>query len=45
MDTLLIYITRIQILLGCLFYMLCCMRPTKLICIPALLLESGRNVM
>ena len=33
--TLLIYFTCVQHLLDCLFYMLCCMRPTKLVHIPA----------
>ena len=33
--TLLVYFTRGQHLLDCLFYMLCCMRPTKLVRIPA----------
>ena len=28
-------ISHVQHLLGCLFYMLCSMRPTKLVCIPA----------
>ena len=38
----------VQHLLDCLFYMLCCMRPTKLVCIPAryahYALQSGVNV-
>ena len=34
-DALLVYFTRVQHLLGCMFYMLCYMRPMKLVCIPA----------
>ena len=45
MEALLVYITRIQHLLCCLFYMLCCMRPTKLVRIPARCNLSGVNVM
>ena len=35
MDALLVYFTHIQHLLDCLSYMLCCMRATKLVHIPA----------
>ena len=31
MDTLLVYFKRVQHLLDCLLYMLCCMTPTKLV--------------
>ena len=34
-DALLVYFTRRQRLLYCLFYMLCCTRPTKIVRIPA----------
>ena len=35
MDTLLVYFTHIQHLLDYLSYMFCCMRPMKLVRIPA----------
>ena len=31
MDALLVYFPRVQHILSCLFYKLCCMRPTKLV--------------
>ena len=34
-DVLPVYFTQVQHLLDYLFYMLCCLRPMKLVCIPA----------